>query len=372
MNKKATWVQIVLFLGFIAVFMLLFIFSPNKTFSERENRVLQASPKFSFSSLFSGKYISEFEDYVTDQFPFRDSWVTLKARSEILSGRDENNGIYLCDDGALIEPFVSPALSEVDFKLAAIGRLLENTEIPVYFALVPSASEIWSFKLPADAPNDSQKELIDYAYSETGCYNIDIYSELYEHKNEEIYYRTDHHWTTLGAYYAYVAIMEELGLDYNALSDYTQRVVSESFYGTTYSSSGFSWVSPDSISVYADDFGVTVTNYPKGAAETGLMYDESALDTKDKYAYFFGGNTPLLIIQTENLAAPSLLIIRDSYMDSLTPFLAPHFSEIHIIDLRYYKLSLAQYIKDADISNILICYNVKNFVEDENVFLVSQ
>jgi len=372
MNKKAIWVQIVLFLGFIAVFMALFIITPDKAFSEQENRALQSSPKFSFSALFSGKYISEFESYVTDQFPFRDSWVTLKARSEILSGRDENNGVYLCGDGSLIEPFFAPELSSLDFKLSAIETLLENTEIPVYFALVPSASEIWSFKLPANAPNESQREVIDYAYTRLGSVNIDIYSALYAHRDEDIYYRTDHHWTMHGAYYGYAAIMETMGLDYNELSEYNQRVVSKAFYGTAYSVSGFTWVSADAISVYTEPSGVTVTNYPDGAAVAGLIYDEAALETKDKYAYFFGGNTPRLVIETENETAPSLLIIRDSYMDSLSPFLISHFSEIHIIDLRYYRHSLSDYIKESGIDNILICYSVKNFVEDENVFLVSR
>ena len=369
MSKRAKWIQALLFLAFIAAFFLLNLFLPDRTFSEQENRYLQSAPKFTFSSLFSGKFTETFETYLSDQFAFRDGWIALKARAELASGKRENNGIYLCADETLIEPYTAADTDDLDFSLDAINALTDSAGVPVYFALIPSASEIWRSKLPDGTPNDSQTETIGHAYSYVHAKTADVAGALASHADEPIFYRTDHHWTTLGAYYGYAAIAESMGLRPAPLSDYEETVVSRSFYGTAFSSSGFSWVRPDSISSYVSAEGIEVTNYPEGAAVSGRMYDESALEAKDKYKYFFGGNTPLLTIRTEHADAPSLLILRDSYTDAMSPFLTAHFSEIHILDLRYYKTSLRDYIDANEIDAILVCYNVKNFSEDGNIFL---
>jgi hypothetical protein len=103
-----------------------------------------------------------------------------------------------------------------------------------------------------------------------------------------------------------------------------------------------------------------------------MLYDESFLDKKDKYSMFMGGNTPLLEIDTGKSGAPSLLVIRDSYMDSLTPFLLDNFSKISILDLRYYKQSLASYISENSPDMVLVCYSVYNFMTDTNIFLAAR
>ena len=369
MNNRAKWVQSLLFAAFIGAFFLLNLFLPDRSFSEQENRYLQSAPHFSFSSLFSGKFTSAFETYLTDQFAFRDKWIAMKARAELTSGKRENNGVFLCRGDTLIEPYAAPKQSDLDFSLDAINALSDNAGVPVYFALIPSASEVWRDMLPNGAPNDSQSETIHYAYSYVRAKTVDISDVLSAHTSEPVYYRTDHHWTTLGAYYGYTAIAETMGFAPTVLSDYWETIVSDSFYGTAYSSSGFTWVPPDSISAYVPEVGVTVTNYPEGKPEKGAMYVETFLEAKDKYKYFYGGNTPLLTIETGHSDAPSLLILRDSYMDALSPFLTAHFSKIHIVDLRYFKTSLRAYVEENDIDSILVCYNVKNFTEDGNIFL---
>ena len=370
MRNRAKWAQSLLFLVFIAAFFLLNLFLPDRDFSEQENRYLQTAPHFSFSSLFSGKFTSAFETYLTDQFAFRDGWVAMKARAELASGKRENNGVFLCGGDTLIEPYSAPKQSDLDFSLDAINALTDNCGVPVYFALIPSASEIWKDRLPTGAPNDSQSETIGYAYDYVSAKTADVSGALASHAEEPIYYRTDHHWTTLGAYYGYTAVAEAMGLSPVPITDYRETVVSNEFYGTAYSSSGFSWVEPDSISVYVSPDGTAVTNYPEGSPEQGAMYVETFLAAKDKYKFFYGGNTPLLTIETQHTEAPSLLIVRDSYMDAMSPFLTAHFSKIHIVDLRYFKTSLHSYIENNSIDNILVCYNVKNFSEDGNIFLM--
>lgn len=370
MSKKALWLQTIIFLCFIGIFFILNLIIPDKDFSQNENRVLQTLPEFSFEDLFEGKFTADFEDYVTDQFAFRDSWTALKARCELLLGKDENKGIFLCEGERLIEAFDEADMDDFDFKLSSIDALAKNNSIPVYFALVPSAAEIYSDMLPTGAPNYSQLALIEYAYSSVSAANVDMHSALAAHRNENIFYRTDHHWTTLGAYYGYTAIAEAMGFEPVDITSYAEEVVSTEFLGTTFSASGFAWVKPESISRYVPQGDMVITNYPSGSPVEGTMYDDSFLAAKDKYSYFYGGNTPLLKIETGKKDLPSLLIVRDSYMDSLSPYLTEHFSTIHIVDLRYNNASLKSYIAQNNIDNILVCYSVPNFSTDGNIFLI--
>lgn len=372
MNKKALWAEALIFLAFIGAFFILNLVLPDRQFSEQENRYLQMRPEFSFKSLFSGDYTSKFETYTTDQFTFRDEWITLKAASELALGKQENNDVHLCENGTLIEGFKRPENSVLDSNMSALNTLVENTDADVYFALIPDKSDLYASLLPKNAPNDSEKEVIDYCYGQSNATNVDMYSALSAHKDEYIFYRTDHHWTSLGAYYGLSALAESMGLPCPALDSYTDRhVVSEEFYGTTWSSSGFSWVDPDTMETFVNaPEGLKVTSYPQGSPVEGKLYDFSFLEKKDKYSMFMGGNCPMHVIESGNEDKPSLLILRDSYTDSLIPFLLDDFSEIHVLDLRYYRASLKAYIEQNDFDNVLVCYSVSNFCSDSNIFLL--
>lgn len=372
MNKKALWAEALIFLAFIGAFFILNLVLPDRQFSEQENRYLQMRPEFSFKSLFSGDYTSKFETYTTDQFTFRDEWITLKAASELALGKQENNDVHLCENGTLIEGFKRPENSVLDSNMSALNTLVENTDADVYFALIPDKSDLYASLLPKNAPNDSEKEVIDYCYGQSNATNVDMYSALSAHTDEYIFYRTDHHWTSLGAYYGLSALAESMGLPCPALDSYTDRhVVSEEFYGTTWSSSGFSWVDPDTMEIFVNaPEGLKVTSYPQGSPVEGKLYDFSFLEKKDKYSMFMGGNCPMHVIETGNEDKPSLLILRDSYTDSLIPFLLDDFSEIHVLDLRYYRASLKAYIEQNDFDNVLVCYSVSNFCSDTNIFLL--
>lgn len=372
MNKKALWAEALIFLAFIGAFFILNLVLPDRQFSEQENRYLQMRPEFSFKSLFSGDYTSKFETYTTDQFTFRDEWITLKAASELALGKQENNDVHLCENGTLIEGFKRPENSVLDSNMSALNTLVGNTDAKVYFALIPDKSDLYSSLLPKNVPNDSEKEVIDYCYGQSNATNVDIYSALSAHTDEYIFYRTDHHWTSLGAYYGLSALAESMGLPCPALDSYTDRhVVSEEFYGTTWSSSGFSWVDPDTMEIFVNaPEGLKVTSYPQGSPVEGKLYDFSFLEKKDKYSMFMGGNCPMHVIETGNEDKPSLLILRDSYTDSLIPFLLDDFSEIHVLDLRYYRASLKAYIEQNNFDNVLVCYSVSNFCSDSNIFLL--
>lgn len=374
MTKRTYFAVCAVFLSLIGPFFILHLALPDRDFSPRENRYLEEFPRFSLSSLFSGDYTRQLETYTTDQFPLRDAWITLKAAAERAAGKSENNGIYLCRDDMLLEAYHAPQDEEtLEKNTAAVNGLTEAVSIPVYLALIPGKAELYGDLLPKYAPNDSEKQVIDAVYAETEASCIDLNTSLAIHKDEYIFYRTDHHWTTPGAYCGYSALCGALGITSMSFSAFEPETVSEDFYGTQYSSSGFTWVQPDTIQRCASvPDGLSVENYLHGTAEPGMLYDDSYLSQKDKYAMFLGGNTPLLQIHTETGNAGSILLLRDSFADSLVPFLLPHFSEIHMIDLRYYKSSVLDYIAEHDIDQVLILYSAVNFTSDSNIPLMAR
>lgn len=372
MSKKYSIFLCVLFCGFLGGFAIAHVLTGDLAFSQNENRYLTelSDVQTNFDALCSGKMMSEFETYISDQFPQRDSWISVKTLSERLSGKKENNGVYFGSEDTLIARFDEPDWKQVDKNLSYVEDFAEHASIPVYFSLIPSKVTVWAERLPDNAPNGDETAVIQ-AGAERNTNWVDMQSALMAHADESIYYRTDHHWTSLGAYYGYSALMEAMNIQPVSLSDYEKTTVSDRFYGTTYSSSGVRWVKPDSIDIYVPDDGITVTSYATGSPEESGLYVKSFLDVKDKYSMFLGGNTPLSIIKTGLTDAPKILIIRDSYTDSMVPFLTAHFSEIHLVDLRYFNsFRAADYIKQNNIDVAVVLYSVDNFVSASSLFLL--
>ncbi len=388
MTKRYCIFITALFCAFIGVFLVANAVSPDRTFSEVENRNLEQLPAVDFGTpeklfrdgnFFNGQFMRDFETYTTDQFIGRDAWVDLKARTERALGKKENNNVYFADNDTLITRFDQPAADRVTENLNYVNKFVENVDIPVVFSLIPTQACIWADRLPEGAPNASQTDLMTQAQGAvTGATWADVYTPLMEHKDEDIFYRTDHHWTSLGAYYGYTGLASALGYTPVPLTDYTPTVRSTEFYGTVFSSSGVRWVKPDTITTYVPDDGITVVSHTydnsgNPVEEQRALYVESFLSVKDKYSMFLGGNQSLgVVTNTNNPDGPKLLIIRDSYADSLVPFLTAHYSEIHLIDPRYYHLSVKDYVAQNGIDQALVLYSVPNFVTDGNLFWITR
>ena len=388
MTKRYCIFITALFCAFIGVFLLANAVSPDRTFSEVENRNLEQLPAVDFGTpeklfrdgnFFNGQFMRDFETYTTDQFIGRDAWVDLKARTERALGKKENNNVYFADNDTLITRFDQPAADRVTENLNYVNKFVENVDIPVVFSLIPTQACIWADRLPEGAPNASQTDLMTQAQGAvTGATWADVYTPLMEHKDEDIFYRTDHHWTSLGAYYGYTGLASALGYTPVPLTDYTPTVRSTEFYGTVFSSSGVRWVKPDTITTYVPDDGITVVSHTydnsgNPVEEQRALYVESFLSVKDKYSMFLGGNQSLgVVTNTNNPDGPKLLIIRDSYADSLVPFLTAHYSEIHLIDPRYYHLSVKDYVEQNGIDQALVLYSVPNFVTDANLSWIAR
>ena len=361
-----------LFCAFIGGVLLISTLLPDKDFSPLENRILQGPPKLTLENLQSGKFMEQAEDYASDHIVGRDFWVALKAWSERLSGKRENNGIYFAADDTLISRVEDPDMDKLSKDMGYLDTLVGNVSVPVYFGLIPTAACVWGDKLPAGAPTADEAGVIDQLYFATGANTVDLLSPLMEHKGEEIYYRTDHHWTSLGAYYGANALLQAMGMDPLDLGDYEKTTVTDQFYGTLFSSSGVRWLSPDHIDTYISGEGITVTSYPSGSPVQTSLYDESYLSQKDKYSYFLGGVQGLRVVETQQKDAPKVLLIRDSYSDSLTPFLTQRFSEIHLFDLRYNATSVKNYVEEHEIDAVVVLYSFSNFISDQNLGLMAR
>lgn len=364
---------------FLSAIFCLFLFGaaalhlalPDRAWSEAENRTLAKRPAFTAETVADGTFMTDAEDYIADQFPGRDGWTGLKARAEQLLGKTEFRGVYLCGD-TLINRGDEPG-EQAEKNLGYVAALAERADVPVYLGLIPTASEIWRDDLPAGAPVPDQSAFIRRALEKTGLTGVDYLSALQEHAGEAVYYRTDHHWTSLGAYYGYAALCDALGAEPVRLDSFTPETVSTGFYGTLYSTSGVHWLKPDTMEYYVPEDGVTVTALKDGEEEISPLYDRSYLTKKDKYSSFLGGNQPICVVRNPSAATDrKILLIRDSYADAMAPFLSQTFGEIHLLDPRYYRLSPAEYAKENGIDGIVVSYSVQNFVTDKNLLFLSR
>ncbi len=344
------------------------IFTADREFSPVENRNLAQKPVFSWEKLFSGKYMEEYEKYLTDQFAMRDGWTGLKAYSEKALGKQENNGVYICGD-TLIERFDVADETQLERNLRAVDKFVNLVDVPVYLALIPSAAEVWGDRLPEGAPTLDQEKIFASLSERTQAQVVDVHSALMAKKDRPIYYRTDHHWTSEGACYGADALLRAMGMEGVSPEQFAPETVSTEFYGTLYSSSGARYIAPDSIEIYVSDEGVEVLSFENGEWEQGMLYDRERLSEKDKYSMFMGGNQPLAVVRTGREGG-KLLLVRDSYADSEVPFLLGSFSEIHLIDLRYYKQDIAGYVRENGIDRVAVSYSLKNFMTDTNVYFL--
>ena len=380
MKKKYSVFITALFCVFLFGFGAALWLLPDRDFSEQENRYLARFKAPTFETVRSGQFMEDFEDYVTDQFPLRDQWVRLKARCERALGKQENNKVYFGTDGqTLFAHFTKLSEEELARRVGFVNKLGERVDVPVYFSLVPDKSWAWAMFLPDNAPNVDDGSTIERAEALCGDgvkfirLRLGITCGNTESPDEDgSFYRTDHHWTTEGAWWACWQLMQGMGLQASDWGGQPFVPVSDSFYGTTYSAAGAGWVRPDNIYTIIPEGGtrghVTVTGYPEGEPVESSLYHPEKLETKDKYAYFLGGNQPLCVIRNPDAPNGRLLVIRDSYSDSLAPFLAEEFREVHLFDLRYNNMSLKQYVEDNEIDQVLVLYSANNFNTDQNLF----
>lgn len=348
---------------------------PKERFSELENRVLQQAPQLTWDNLLSHTYAEDAESFVTDHFPFRSLWLAVKSSAEQLRLQQENNGIYKGKAGYLIEKFSDPDDSKIKQFTESINQFaLAHPEVNTIFMLAPTSAGMYPDRLPWLAPNDDQRKMIQYIanHVQGRVSFMDGYKILKPHAGESIYYRTDHHWTTKGAYHAYTAYADKMGWKPLSEKDFNIEIVSHSFLGSYHTRSQFHGVTPDIIEVYKPIHSIPSQMYIADTDETfDSLYDASYLKKKDQYSYFLGGVHALVKITSQldpqAVQQEKLLVIKDSYAHNFIPFLTMHVPEIHVIDMRYYNGSIGDYMSKQGIKDVLLLFNTATFKDQTTI-----
>ena len=344
--------------------------SHQRTYSPVEKRELQTRPEISITKVLDGRFQKKYESYLRDQFPGRDHWVSFQTDMELFMGKNEIHNVYIGKNHYLLEHYTEKEFDpqQISKNLQAlekfVGKAKQNADVHVM--MVPTKSWVLREKLPAFAPHYKEQKFYDALQQKLENEDVLISVEpvLDAHKEEEIYYRTDHHWTTLGAWYAYEQYTKAVGGDLQRAQGKKKfRCISKDFYGTTYAKINYARQA-DKIEIYepADKLRVV---YNMGEKKTKTLYDVSFLKTADQYSVFTGGNQAVLEITGGIKNGKTLLLIKDSFANSILPFLAEDYEKLVVVDLRQLNVSGDRLLEMFSPTDILILYNSAQFAQDK-------
>lgn len=407
LRRRAEVLTVSLITAFILCFSVWCLVAPKQTFSENENRALASWPVYSFDTLKDGSYMSGIQTYLSDHFPLRDPFMTLKTKYEMLTGREEINDIYLAKDGYYIEAYKTPKQQK---KIITQFQKLQDAittgaKENVRVILVPTAISTYNAKLPNCAPDRGvlrQVDTMNEIYAALpNMQKVDVWSALQTAVAQEntdrplasgdadgaqpvaeaedagcdtsaadgLYYHTDHHWTTHGAYVGYQAYCDAAGLSPIPEADFQKTCVTTDFHGTIFSKLHDSTVPGDAITLYENPANQLTVSYPDTGEVTDTLYNRDYLAQKDKYSMFLNNLHPL--VEITNASADSdrqLVLIKDSYANSMVPFLVHHYQKIYVFDTRYYRFGPSSFINEhPEVTDVLLLYNMNTIDTDLGV-----
>lgn len=349
----------------------------DKTFSENENRYLAEAPTCSIDDFLSGDFQSGLESYLNDQICLRDQWITGKTAVQKAIGNTDIGGAYIGKEGYDFEKILPEDVHKtqvlqnakaVSDYFATCQEQIEPSKLS--FLLVPTSGFVLADKLPNNAILFDQQFYLNQIKHQVGDDKmIDVSDVLKEHASEELYYHTDHHWTTRGALYAYKEWCKKTG-HVASISNEDLETVTEVFRGSLYSKvldydSAYDKIEIATSREEAEQFRVTADG-----KDLGSFYQEEKLAQKDKYTFFFGGNYGEVVIENPDAkfkTQKNLLVIKDSFANTFVPLIAKEYNRVYMIDLRYSKQSMKEYLKKNEITDVLVLYNVSNFISDKNL-----
>ena len=348
---------IIFFAVVLYVLSIADLFSPQYEFSDLENRALSDFPKFSLQTLINNEYTPKIEDFTEDHFIKRNNWISLKSISETFLGKGENNGIVYGKDGYLFTKVLSDDQTQRLKNLSAITKFMDNNaDTSINVLLAPTAPSVMTGKVKDGSPVNNAEDVISQLNQLIGSENVvDVRETLKAHSDEYIYYRTDHHWTTLGAYYAYTDYMTAIGRVPQSLDSF-EFVYVEDFLGTHYSKSKNFNVEADVMSYIKNDSQIDILG------TVNSMYEYEKLEVRDKYAMFLRGNNSFSTIKGNGEG--KILVIKDSYANCFIPFLTEDFEQIDIVDLRFFKQSVNKLVEEEAYEEVLILYNSETIDTD--------
>lgn len=353
---------------FILLALMINIIVPDKDISFVENRSLQKFPEINKTSFVDGSFENKMSNWFGDQFVGRNGLIHLRYGVLKLMGQKKINDIYLCGK-QLIEDTKLPNEKQLSRNLNAINAFTEkHSDVDTSFMLIPNAVYVQNKRLPYFSDENDQGKIMDSIYNtlDSSVYSFDARKTLKKHSEEYLYYKSDHHWTSLGAFYTYQAWQKQQGNDDVSLKDYDQYVVSNNFRGTLANGSG-SFGIKDDITIFVNkNLSDYYVQEPK-QKNKGSIYDSSFLKTKDQYSVFLGGNKDIQRIELNNDSKRHLLLFKDSYANSFVQFIMNDYRSITIVDPRYYRDDIEKVMQEDLITDVMYLYNTNTFVEDTSL-----
>lgn len=355
LKVKIKIITVVIGLGIIYGVFLSSILIKDNSVSYIENKILTKFPRLSYQTIISGRFMDQFDSYATDQFPGRVGFINLKNNFEFCIGKREFRNIYTTKTGRLLEHFKLNQETLFD-NIEGINKLSEKLNLKSSLLLIPTSAELYKDELPYYAITDNQEEVFNEVKEKVEINFFSALDSLAKNKDKEIFFKTDHHWTQLGAKIVFEDIFKK-----EVNEELT--TVSEEFYGSYYSKALLSFIKPDTLNVYEDigDYKIHI-DYER---ELDSLYDKTKLETKNKYQYFLSGDPGRALI--EGKGEGSILVLKDSFAHNFIPFMCSEFKEIHIIDPRYYNVNIEEYISEHNIEEIFFIHNIST-LNSESIY----
>ena len=374
---KPTIQKAIIIIFFAIIFLLsgCLVLNHDKVLSQSENRILAQFPELSMNTIMSGEFMKGFETFVNDQITGRDWFVQLSTKVKLATGQKDINGVYIHGENlySKTDNLSEDQYIKIEKSTTQLAKFLANNP-NAYFGIIPTAIAISDIEYPNKL---NQQELIDSIYANLPeSQTLNLYDNLLAHKTESIYYHTDHHWTTLGAYYGYKTIGEALGFVIPDKSSYTVEVLKDDFSGTTQAKLNIP-IAVDTIEQWSLDKNTIYYRLINDSVESDSLYDMDKLSSSEPYAVFLGGNNGKVVVKNNSISedkqGTKLLIVKDSYSHCLTPFLLEQYEEVTLLDLRYAGVVAVQTLIDKEqYDNILVIYNTDNFITETKLPLLNK
>lgn len=371
-------ITVILFTAFLAAaFTAVVILEKDENSAKQENRNLAEFPQFSFSRLVSGEFMTEFETYLSDNVGFRSVFTDISAAYKSHKGINSYGKVVDTKGDLGTGVSTQSRLLVTDDRVMEVYRVDEDARreyidmVNFYADKLPESINLYSMIMPTqidfmpfyNTVGDSQRDSINHFYSSFNkrVKNIDVYDTLKEHfdKNEYVYFRTDHHWTQLGAYYAYRKMGENMGFNPLPIEGFTKGEVKD-FTGYLFGQAEAPYLAEhkDAIEYYKNEINdiefkaVTYSYIPGQQFDyRGKMFD---LSKGPSYTMFLGGDQPYIEIETACPTARTLVMLKDSYSNALLPWLACSYNKIIVIDARTYDQSITKILNTIPVNDFLI------------------
>lgn len=327
---------------------------PDRGFSDNENRMLGRKPILNAETILDGTFQTNTEEWLSDQFPQRDFWMSGSSILKKLTGSRDIGGAYLGKDGYYLEMHTPEEFDEARYRrnLGYFQRIRQEFDLPASALLIPCAASVMPEALPFGAASYDAGEACRIAGEVLqGVELPDLTAALQERTDVQRFYRTDHHWTVFGAKIGYDQWLKGSG---NYIGE--PYLFCSDFYGSTWSKTLDPAARPDEIFLFPVSGDLTVT----ADGETIDLYDLSAAERKDKYTVFFGGNHGIVSISGGCKNGKKLLVFKDSFANCFAPLLTADYETVLLIDLRYYPGSVHKLISEENPDELLFIYEMSN------------